>query len=103
MVPQKGTAAQDATRRGGRKQAIKTGTAAYHECAPRAIGSELRSIAQLVQGIGRGRRATPESILIEKHEAAARLLNLARLAERNPYAHEIEDEHLAPDFRRRRR
>lgn len=38
---------------------------------------EVRDIAAAVRLIGRGRVASPEAMLIEKHEAADRLLALA--------------------------
>lgn len=41
------------------------------------VVAELRAIASAIRRIGRGRCATPEAILIEKHEAAERLLALA--------------------------
>lgn len=45
-------------------------------CAP-SLAEEVRAIATAVRGIGRGRGASPEAMLIEKHEAADRLLALA--------------------------
>lgn len=42
-----------------------------------ALADEARSIAATVRRIGRGRGASPEAMLIEKHEAADRLLALA--------------------------
>jgi len=44
----------------------------------RDFGSELREIASEVRRIGSRRGATPESLLIDKHEAADRLVALAR-------------------------
>jgi len=41
------------------------------------VAGELRALAQNVRRIGSGRGATPESLLIDKHEAADRLVALA--------------------------
>jgi hypothetical protein len=45
--------------------------------APLAVADELRELAAAVRRIGCGRSTTPESILIEKQEAANRLAALA--------------------------
>lgn len=46
-----------------------------------AIAEEVRAIATAVRRIGRGRGASPETILIEKHTAADRLIALAAQVE----------------------
>lgn len=43
----------------------------------RGLAEEVRAIAADVRRIGRGRSTSPEAILIDKHEAADRLLALA--------------------------
>lgn len=42
-----------------------------------SLAEEVRSIAHEIRRIGRGRDASPETILIDKQEAAERLLVLA--------------------------
>ncbi|MFG1179939.1 MULTISPECIES: hypothetical protein [Xanthobacter] len=42
-----------------------------------SLAAEARAIASAVRRIGRGRGASPESMLIQKHDAADRLLALA--------------------------
>lgn len=45
------------------------------------VPQELKSIAYEVRRIGTRRRSNPETFLIEKEEASARLLKLAKVLE----------------------
>jgi len=48
---------------------------------PASIPDQIRSVARDVRAIGNGRNRDPESILIDKHDAAERLFDLARKIE----------------------